>query len=121
MRELTQDEVTFELICEPEHIEIEGNCMASGDDAVDREAADWIREQLASGNEWAWCCVHVIARWQGYEGHDYLGGCSYRSEEEFTGERDAYYVSMKEQALGDLNRRIAECLAKCRMIEELLG
>jgi hypothetical protein len=59
------------------------------------------------------------ARWQGYEGFDSLGGCSYESEADF--KAGDYFESMKQQALDALNAEVASCLAKCRMVEELLA
>jgi hypothetical protein len=105
MRALRKSQVTFEITCEPEHIPYEGNCSAI-DETTDRETEDWIARQLESGNEWAWCCVKVVARWKSFEGVDYLGGCSYLSEANFI-ECNDYFSSMKDEALADLNRTIA--------------
>ena len=41
-------------------MQIEGNASAI-DEKTDRETVDWIRGQLARGNDWAWCSVQVIA------------------------------------------------------------
>lgn len=78
MKRLTKDDVVFTLAVEDEHIPFVGNCMASGDAAVDKEAEDEIRTQLESGNVWAWCSVAVTARWEAPNGEtfsasDYLG------------------------------------------------
>ena len=74
---LTEEEVSFRIECSPEEIGIEGNYMASGDDAADKAVEDDILRQLEEGNEWAWCCVRVVAEWEGMEGHDFLGCCSF--------------------------------------------
>lgn len=54
---------------------------------MDDELVPYVREQMAAGNEWAWCQVTVIASIgndkQRFTGGDFLGGCSYRSEEDF--------------------------------------
>lgn len=103
-RTVKASEVTFTLEIEPEEIPFEGNAIASGDDSVDEETNQWIRDQLNAGNDWAWCCVKVTAEWNGYTGVDYLGGCSYRSEKDFMS--DGYYADMKSEALDRLYEEI---------------
>ena len=93
---LDPQEVEYELVCEPEHMRIRGNCSAINDE-VDEECATWIENQLEAGNDWAWCSVRVTARWEGFEEHTYLGGCSYTSEEDFR--KDGYFEDMKHEAL----------------------
>ncbi len=104
-KKLTADEVTFTLHCEPEDIPVEGNAMASGDDAVDKEAEQWVNDQLANGNEWAWCHVILIAEWEGLEGRDTLGACSYKSREDFM-QPGGYFDDMKAQAFADLQAQV---------------
>lgn len=101
MRKLAEKDVTFEIIIHPEHMSIEGNVLASGDDAADRMAELAVRNDLESGNEWAWCEVEVKASWEGFEDSDYLGGCSYESEEAF--KAGGYFEDMKAIALSNLN------------------
>jgi hypothetical protein len=110
MRELTESDVTFCITCAPEDLQIEGNCLASGDDEVDRQAAESIRADLESGNEWAWCRVIVTAEWEGRLGADSLGGCSYANEGDF--KTGGYFEDMKRAALADLNQQIAELAAE---------
>src|SRR5262249_20207174 len=74
-----------------------------------QECHSWIREQLESGNEWAWFCARVVARWNGFEGDDYLGCCSYASGEEFC-RPGGYYDDMKARALEDLNRAVSDAV-----------
>ena len=110
--ELTESEVTFSIECLSEDTPIDGNAMASGDDAADQECYDWIRAELYRGNDWAWCCVKVTATWEGFKGVDYLGCCSYHSEADFR--QDGYYDDMRGRALEDLNasvRHAAETVA----------
>lgn len=104
-RKLTDKDVTFEIYCEPEHERIEGNACAI-DPTTDAETNQWIHDQLKRGNEWAWCCVKVVARYATLKGVDYLGCCSYLSESDF--KRDGYYDDMKAQALDDLQRQVDE-------------
>lgn len=112
MKTLNLSDVEFEVICHPETLDVRGNAMASGDDAVDKETEDEILAQLESGNEWAWCCVEVVARWEGFEGRDTLGGCSYKSQADF--EACSYFTDMQSVALEDLKRQIKETRAKLR-------
>lgn len=103
-RKLTAKDVRFVLRYEPEHIPVEGNALASGDDRLDRKAERWIYRQLDAGNEWAWCTVVVEAHWEGLTGTDCLGGCSYRSEKDFR--KGGYYEDMKAVALADLQAQV---------------
>ncbi len=105
MRKLTRDDVTITVKCEPEDMSIEGNCMASGDEDFDKECADEIRSKLEAGNDWAWCCVALTVSWQGFEASDYLGGCSYDSEEDFR-KPGGYFDDMVDAALEALNEKV---------------
>lgn len=96
----TMEDVEFSIECLEEHIPIRGNCVASGNDAEDKEIEDNLIEQLNNGNEWAWCTVKVSASYKGQEGTDYLGGCSYLSEKDF--KEDGYYEDMKQTAFNEL-------------------
>lgn len=117
LRDLTEAEVTFTLTCEPEDTPFVGNCSAI-DDETDREQEQWTRDQLDSGNEWAWCHVTVTAKWKGYAGRDTLGECSYLSEKDFTSP-GGYYDQMKAEALADLNRVIQEAYETQKELEKL--
>jgi hypothetical protein len=105
LRPLTETEVEFSISVLPEDIPVHGNASAIDEDTDARIEAD-TRRELANGNDWAWCVVRVTAKWGDYEGHAYLGGCSYRDEREFT-HPDGYYPQMKAEALEDLNSIIA--------------
>jgi hypothetical protein len=98
----------IDIGCEPEEMAIDGNC---GDD----ENAAWIREQLASGNEWAWCQVVVRARFAGFEARTYLGGCSYRSRADF--ERPGGYLDqMLDEVLTELAQAIEHGAKRLRAL-----
>ena len=101
IRKLTEDDVEFHIQISPEYIPIHGNVSAIDDETDARVEAD-IRRELANGNEWAWCVVRVTARWADYEGHAYLGGCSYADEETFR-HPDGYYPQLQAEALEELN------------------
>ena len=104
-------EIIFSVECLPEDISPEDNASAI-DDETDAEILAWINAELESGNEWAWCQVRVVARYGAFEGTDYLGGCSYRSEEDF--KAGGYYEDMKAQALIALEENIRLALASLR-------
>lgn len=113
---LTKDDVTFEVHCEPEFIEIRGNAIASGDPAVDKEVEDEVIRRLDSGDEWAWCSVMVRATWESpsgktFSGEDYLGCCSYESKKAFI-EAGDYYPDMCAMALDKLNDALQEVFDK---------
>jgi hypothetical protein len=120
IRTLLPSDVTFTIECLPEDLSIEGNVMASGDDAFDLECEEKIRKDLDSGNEWAWCCVRVTAEWeapngQTFKGVEHLGGVSCESEKDFTEGQSDYFEDLKAGALEDLNdsiRKLAEALPK---------
>lgn len=111
-RKLTEADVTFTIECEHEEEPIEGNASAI-DPETDAETCKWIRDQLDRGNEWAWCSVKVTAKLKTastlveLEGADYLGCCSYKSEEDFR-QPGGYFDDMKHEALADLQRQIDE-------------
>lgn len=105
--QITMDDVEIEVFAEEECASIRGNCMASGDDAIDEECALEIERQLEGGNPWAWCTVRVRLTYEDALTADaYLGGCSYQSEKDFRS--DAYFAETVAECLEDLNRMYAE-------------
>lgn len=104
MKRLAEKDVEFSIECLGEPEPIEGNCSAI-DPQTDAETAEWIRTELDHGNDWAWCTVKVTATWEGLEGVDYLGCCSYKSEADFKAE-GGYYADMKAQALAALQSEV---------------
>jgi hypothetical protein len=115
MKRLTAADVEFEIECLPEETAILGNASAI-DPETDAETEQWIYDQLAKGNDWAWCCVRVTARWRDYSGVDYLGACSYLGREDF--ERDVYCADVKDRALDDLNEQLAKLCADLKPLCE---
>ena len=111
-KRLTEKDVEFRLECESEHIPLRGNCMASGDKDIDEQCARDIEEQLDAGNEWAWCSVCVRGTFKGLEARDYLGGCSYASEEDFKAP-GGYWDDMKGSVLADLQAQLDEICGEC--------
>ena len=94
------DKITYRIYCLPEDIPVRGNAIASGADKADQEVEDTILADLERGNEWAWCTVKLTASYGGLTGVDYLGACSYASEDDFR--QDGYYEDMKAAATSDL-------------------
>jgi len=105
MNNIPREKVEFELDCIPEDMPVRGNAMCSSDPELDRYIEDGIIADLEC-NEWAWCIARVTARYKGFEGADYLGGCSYNGPEEF--KRNGYFDQMQDQALEALNVSIDE-------------
>lgn len=111
---MTIDEKKFKITveCLPEDMRIEGNASAI-DDETDRQIADNIREQLANGNDWAWCIVRVRAEYKGLRADSYLGGCSYKSREDFM-LPGGYYDDMRAEVIADLSAQIETIAAEAR-------
>lgn len=110
-RKVTLDEVEIIVETREEDTSIEGNVLASGDAAVDQKAEQWVRDQVANGNEWAWCSVRVSAVFQDFRGTDHLGCCSYKSEAEFR-MPGGYFEDMVQNALEDLNQELFRTAAR---------
>ena len=120
IRKLKADEVTFEVTIEPEHTEVRGNAMCSGDSRYDKRVEDRILRDLENGYQEVWCCLVVKATWEGITGRDTLGCCSFRkgdgrSVEKQSNER-AKEHGMFEQALDDLNEGLRRQAEKCRAL-----
>lgn len=97
-------EVNFDYEVEPE------DDTSFRDEFDDPETVDWIREQLLSGNEYAWCRLEVKCRFEfiddgkGGTGwtleeteSEYLGGCSYSSRQSLMSD-DGYVPQMRNEA-----------------------
>jgi hypothetical protein len=113
---------TITIECLPEDCQIEGNCSAI-DPETDRQTAEWIRDQLNRGNEWAWCCVKVMATIEvdgiPFSGCDYLGCCSYESEESFK-HPDGYYPDMISEAIDDLRASLQSAVDHGRLAAQAI-
>lgn len=115
MRKLTEKDVKFFISCEEEYALVRGNAIASGNDEEDAEVEKTIIDDYNNGNSWAWCCVKVTAKWNGFEASDYLGCCSYKNEDDF--KIGGYYEQMKAEALEQLNNELAEIADKLKLLE----
>lgn len=103
LRDLREDEVEFEIELLEEDVPVRGH-FAGDEPEEDRKMEDEILRRLDAGDQWAWCCVKVVARWNGFEAFDTLGCCSYESEEDF--KRDGYWEDMKAELLKELNEGV---------------
>lgn len=74
------------------------------------EDAQYVIEDIASGNPFAWFCAKVTASVQlgdrQFSASDYLGCCSYKSEKDFMD--SGYYEDMELQALNQLTTELTE-------------
>lgn len=98
-------DIEITVACEPEHIPIEGNASAI-DPKTDAKVAKWIKDQLARGNDWAWCTARVRVSYRGVLSTETtLGACSYKSEKSFRDD-NGYYGDMVDECLAELNKRL---------------
>ena len=85
-----------------EDVGIEGNVLASGNDAMDKAAEDLVREELEDGNEWAWCTIQVEVTDMDSDNEnvesEYLGCCNYRSKKDFV-KSEGYYSDMVNECI----------------------
>lgn len=109
MNKLTLDDVEFSIECLPEDAPIKGNCSAI-DPETDARTEAWIKRELESGNQWAWCTVRVVGTYEGLEADDYLGGCSYADEADF--KNGGYYDDMRQTVLDALNENLERLEAR---------
>lgn len=113
LRELTLAEVEINFTALREDVPIHGNAIDSGDRNFDVSVEAEISARLGNGDISAWFTAKVTASWNDFEGVDYLGCCSYDSLTSFLNEDvpegvGSYYTDMKNEALEDLNRALAE-------------
>lgn len=112
--DLADAEVTVSV--EQSDIPLRGNVMASGDDATDQEAEQWVIDQLNSGNDFAWCDVFVSAELGGFRGWDSLAACSCNTKEELQELINDH--GMVENALDHLRQQLREAGAKLTVDHE---
>lgn len=99
-------EITIEAFPAEEH---PSGHFASGDDELDKETVAKIVAD-SEWNVWAWCIVKVTARYADLEASDYLGGCSYASEEDFL--KGDYFEDMKDTVITELTHKVIEIEAQ---------
>ncbi|HTF27220.1 MAG TPA: hypothetical protein VK625_00170 [Flavitalea sp.] len=76
------------------------------DSYMEKESADYVRDQYNSGNPFAWFSGKVTVTYKGMEENDYLGGCSYKSERDFK-ENSGHYFDMVNTCIEAINKEIA--------------
>jgi hypothetical protein len=117
MKPLTRNEVTFEITVEPEYESPEGFFSYDTEEEND-EAVAWIRDQLDSGNDLAWCSVLVTARPNDprllavFEGFSSLGAVSCSNRADF--DRLVAYYGLEDEALSHLNEKLASVQSALR-------
>jgi len=105
IRPIAGEEAVICVLAEPDHVPVEGNASASGDDDFDREVEHNILCRLQQGDVWAWAAVTVVVAWGQFEGRAHLGCCSYADENDFR-QPGCYFDDMVEEALEELNRSV---------------
>lgn len=94
-----RDACTFSLSAAPEE--------CSPYKELEPQDAEPILKRIHAGSTWAWCSVTVTCKWTDprtlteYEGHDYLGCCSYENAKDFK-ENSGYWEDMQKSAYDDL-------------------
>lgn len=78
----------------------------------DPSQVNWVREQLARGNEAAWFIAEVTAELAGFTHTEYLCACSYNSFDEFISE-DGYFQDMANEATNALLERLVGLRELC--------
>jgi hypothetical protein len=96
------------------------------EDDLEEENAKIVRAKINAGNDWAWFCAKVTAELVDPStsavvaaGTDYLGCCSYDSEEDFRA--CPYFESMKTEALKDLRSDVERLTQRLARARELLA
>jgi hypothetical protein len=98
--ETRHDGVKVELAITEEDVSVRGH-FAGGDDVADAAMCDEIIRRADNGDVWAWCTVRVRCSVDGFQGEDYVGGCSYTDTRDFMGV-GGYFSDMVDQAMVDL-------------------
>lgn len=101
----TASTIQWKIIATQDDIPVRGNLVVSGDDAHDKAEEDKVIQRLDDGDVWAWCSIEVRGIWEGLTASDYLGGCSYDSEEDF--KRGGYYDDMLQTVTRELQQMAA--------------
>ena len=98
-----RDDVDFNFWVEAEQLVLKGNVQASGNDDDDRQAEQWVSDQLDAGNVYAWCVGMVRAIWNDIQVVSSLGGVSCASRDEFYSE---IAPELEDQAYDELVERV---------------
>lgn len=96
-RKIRQDEVTISIIPEDEDFTPNDGMYADG-------FAESVAEMVDEHGLWGWCSVNVQVEFAGLTGNAYLGGCSYKGEDDF--KQCGYYEDMVNEAMQDLQSQV---------------
>ena len=90
----------------------------SYEDEFDEDGIKAVEQAIENNYQWGWCSVHVTAKYSGLVGEDWLGGCSYKSEQDFI-DNSGYYQDMMDTALQDLVNQIWEVLEQLEIVSSI--
>jgi len=115
--------VTYKLAILEEDLQVRGNVVASEDEDYDKKCEDEILARLDRGDIFAWFTAKVTATYAVdsfiFEGEDFLGGCSYKDEEDF--KQGGYYESMKQEALRCLIEELERAVERGEVANSILA
>ena len=123
LKQLTKDSEGVEIKLTIEQDDVSEMNFDSGEPEKDGELQHELYKRLSRGDTWAWCTVTVTASWGGWVGSTRwvgstsLGGCSYEDEEDFR--KGGYYNDMVEEAVNDLNQKLAKVAQGLSKLMEL--
>lgn len=66
------------------------------------------QQYQAEGVSHNWFCAKVTVYHKGFESESYLGGCSYKSYDEFVRLKDDYFTDMVRECIDGINDQIKE-------------
>lgn len=117
MKNPTMKNCDFVIKAVQDDLAVRGNALASGNAAADRKCEDEILARLDQGDVWAWAFVTVKCKWNGFEGEDTLGACSYADAQDFQ-QPGGYFDDMKAAAYEDMLANIKDVKNRLTMFEE---
>ena len=113
--------ISYKVEFLPEDLQVRGNAISSGDEETDKRVEDEIIRRLDRDDISAWFCAKVtctvVEGDYTFNGVDFLGACSYNSEQEFL-ESDVV-EDMKKEAYSGAVHSIREAVARGQVAQEL--
>lgn len=106
IKQLTDQDIEWNVEAEPEDIPIQGNAGLSDDQKRNERIERSIAKQLKT-TQWAWCAVVVTGTYKGITATDCLGCCNYKSKEDFL-KNSGYYKDMQNNCLMQLQTTISD-------------
>jgi hypothetical protein len=105
IRPIDLSDVTFTIIAEDETF----SAHESLSECMSYDEIEDLMYEASRENVWKWCRVEVKGTYKGLEASEYLGACSYESEEDF--KKDGYYEDMCKAVLADLQSQLNDILS----------